>query len=147
MLRDLIVAWVAVFLTFHDSVIWQNILQKKNNFFWFTFQWLLSRSDIVFLTHVLFSLWAPLVLIFCTDWNSPFVLCYCMFSLRRQKRIFLQHLCSLKARIETSGQKSDSRWVSAQSGVTTSFVLKCQCRAGEECQRIYWNETYVYIIS
>lgn len=118
---------------FFFSYSWQCHLTKYIlNFFCLLF------SDCCHKLTLFFSLGVPLVLTFMQIVILPFFYATVCFHLE-DKSVFV---CSIyvvtRGRIEASAQKSDILWVifSAQSGVTTIIVLKCHCRAGEECQRM-----------
>lgn len=151
MLRDLIVSWAGVSLTFHDNVIWQNRTTKKIiiSFVYFSVTAVMSWRFFFFFSRICFiQRLNPTRIDFCADWNSPFVLCECMFSLRRQKRVCLQPFGSWKRSPlaeKTSGHKSDSRLVGSHiEGVMTSlFVLEWQAGARQKRQRIKKKRTYV----
>lgn len=92
----LLLGCIFFFFLIHDNVIWQNILQKNDYFFCLLFSDCCHKLTLFFSLVCLIEHRSPSRIDFYADCNSPFLLCYCMFSLRRQKRICLQHLCSYK---------------------------------------------------
>lgn len=111
MLRDLIVAWVS-FSSWHCHMT-KHITKNDSRIISFVYFAVTAvKSWHCFLTRMFYSALCLSFIDFGTDWNSTYVLLYCLFSLRKQST-HLQHFwCKKGAAVkEISGWKSDSVWV------------------------------------